>query len=77
MERQKYNELILETLSKLVKKYPDLRFGQLLVDCDIIRYEKDILCDGQRENILTVDPFNEESEVTWGRILMNKFAFHE
>ena len=77
MERQKYNELILETLSKLVKKYPDLRFGQLLVDCDIIRYEKDILCDGQRENILTVDPFNEESAVTWGRILMNKFAFHE
>ena len=77
MERQKYNELILETLSKLVKKYPDLRFGQLLVDCDIIRYEKEVLCDGQRENLLTIDPFNEESRITWERMLMNKFAFKE
>ena len=77
MERQKYNKLILETLSKLVKKHPDLRFGQLLVNCDIIRYEKEVLCDGQREDILTVDPFNEESEITWKRMLMNKFAFYE
>ena len=77
MERQKYNELILETLSKLVKKYPDLRFGQLLVNCDIIRYEKEVLCDGQRENLLTIDPFNEESEITWKRMLLNKFAFKE
>jgi hypothetical protein len=77
MERQKYNKLILETLSKLVKKYPDLRFGQILVDCDIIRYEKEVLCDGQRENLLTMDPFNEESEITWERMLLNKFAFKE
>ena len=77
MERQKYNKLILERLSKLVDKHPDLRFGQLLVNCDIIRYEKEVLCDGQREDILTVDPFNEESEITWKRMLMNKFAFYE
>jgi hypothetical protein len=77
MERQKYNKLILETLSKLVEKYPDLRFGQILVDCDIIRYEKEVLCDGQRENLLTMDPFNEESEITWERMLLNKFAFKE
>jgi len=76
-ERQKYNKLILETLSKLVNKYPDLRFGQILVDCEIIRYEKDVLCDGQREDLLTIDPFNEESEVTWKRMLLNKFAFKE
>ena len=75
--RQKYNKLILETLSKLVEKYPDLRFGQILVDCDIIRYEKEVLCDGQRENLLTMDPFNEESKITWERILNNKFAFYE
>ena len=37
MERQKYNELILETLSKLIKKYPDLRFGQILINADIIQ----------------------------------------
>ena len=77
MERQKYNRLILETLSKLVDKHPDLRFGQILVDCEIIKYEPSVLCDGQREDILVVDPFNEESELTWKRMLNNKFAFHE
>ena len=34
MERQKYNKLILETLAKLVDKYPDLRFGQILVNLE-------------------------------------------
>ena len=77
MERQKYNRLILETLFKLVDKYPDLRFGQLLVNCEIIKYEPSVLCDGQREDILVVDPFNEESEITWKRMLMNNFAFYE
>ena len=72
MERQKYNKLILETLSKLVEKHPDLRFGQILVDCDIIRYEPSVLCDGQREDILVIDPFNEESEITWDRVKNNK-----
>ena len=75
--RQKYNKLILETLSKLIEKHPDLRFGQILVDCDIIRYEKEVLCDGQREDILVIDPFNEESEITWKRMLLSKFAFNE
>ena len=77
MERQKYNKLILERLSKLVDKYPDLRFGQILVNCDIIKYEPSVLCDGQREDILVVDPFYEESEITWERMLLNKFAFYE
>ena len=77
MERQKYNKLILETLSKLVEKYPDLRFGQILVNCDIIKYEPSVLCDGQREDILTVNPFYEESEITWERMLLSKFAFKE
>lgn len=76
-ERQKYNNLIIEQLKYLINKYPNLRFGQLLVNCDIIRYEKEVLCDGQRENLLTIDPFNEESEITWKRMLLNKFAFHE
>ena len=77
MERQKYNKLILEILSKLVNKYPDLRFGQILVDCDIIKYEPSVLCDGQREDILVIDPFNEESKITWERMKNNKFAFYE
>lgn len=77
MERQKYNKLILEILSKLVNKYPDLRFGQILVNCDIIKYEPSVLCDGQREDILVIDPFNEESKITWERMKNNKFAFYE
>ena len=77
MERQKYNRLILETLSKLIEKYPDLRFGQLLVNCDIIKYEPSVLCDGQREDLLIIDPFNEEPKIMWERMLLNKFAFKE
>ena len=69
MERQKYNKLILQTLSKLVDKYPDLRFGQLLVDCDIIKYEHSVLCNGEREDILSIDPFDEEPEITYKRML--------
>ena len=72
MERQKYNKLILERLSKLVDKYPYLRFGQILVNCEIIKYEPSVLCDGQREDILVIDPFNEESEITWDRMKNNK-----
>ena len=75
MERQKSNKLILKILSILVEKYPDLRFGQILVNCGIIRYEPSVLCEGQREDILLVDPFNEESEVTLERMLSNKFIF--
>ena len=71
MERQKYNELILETLSKLVKKYPDLRFGQILVNTEVITYKNDY------DEIIVEDPFYEESEITWKRMLLNKFAFNE
>ena len=73
MERQKYNRLILEKLSKLVEKYPDLRFGQILVDCDII----ELVPDYNNSAMVALDPFNEESEITWKRMLLNKFAFKE
>jgi hypothetical protein len=71
MERQKYNKLILDRLSKLVEKYPDLRFGQILVNTDIITYKNDY------DEIVVEDPFNEESKITWRRMLLNKFAFNE
>ena len=61
MERQKYNRLILERLSKLVEKHPDLRFGQILANAEVITYKNDY----------------EESEITWKRMLLNKFAFKE
>lgn len=77
MKRQEYNKLIIKKLSELIEKYPDLRFGQILVDCDIIKYEPSVLCDGQREDLLVIDPFNEESEITWERMKNSKFAFYE
>lgn len=76
-DRKLYNTAIVNKLVELVNKYPDLRFGQILVNCDIIRYEPSVLCDGQHEDILVIDPFNEESEITWQRMKDNKFAFKE
>lgn len=67
MSRQEYNKKILTKLCELVEKHPELRFGQLLVDCDIIRQEP------RADDILTIDPFNEESEITWDRMKNNKF----
>ena len=74
MERQKYNKLILETLSKLVKKYPDLRFGQLLVNSGVIEQH---FSKNYGEPLFVKDPFYEESKITWERMLSNKFAFKE
>ena len=71
MERQKYNRLILERLSKLVKKHPDLRFGQILANAEVITYKNDY------DEVVPVDPFYEESEIIWKRVLLNKFAFKE
>ena len=71
MERQKYNKLILEVLSELVDKHPDLRFGQILANAEVITYKNDY------DEMVVEDPFNEESKITWERMLLNKFAFKE
>ena len=73
MERQKYNKLILRRLSKLVNKYPDLRFGQILVNCDII----ELVPDHNNSAMVALDPFDEESSIIWNRMKNNKFAFYE
>ena len=57
-ERQYYNKLILESLSYLVEKYPDMRFGQLLWSTEILE---------QSGNEIK-DPFYEEPKVTWNRM---------
>jgi hypothetical protein len=56
--RQYYNKLILESLSYLVDKYPDMRFGQLLWSTKILE---------QSGNEIK-DPFYEESKATWNRM---------
>ena len=72
MSRLLYNKAIIDKLSELIDKFPEQRFGQLLVNSDIIQYEPDISVDGQRK---VIDPFYEESELTWKRMCNNKFCF--
>lgn len=74
MSRLLYNKAIINKLSELIDKFPEQRFGQLLVNSDIIQYEPDISVDGQLE---VIDPFYEESELTWKRMCNNKFCFNE
>ena len=72
MNHYLYNNTIINKLSELVQKYPEQRFGQLLVNSDIIQYEPNISVDGQRK---VIDPFYEESELTWKRMCTNQFCF--
>ena len=77
MNRLMFNRAIINKLSELVERYPDFRFGQLLVNCDIIQYKPSVLVDGQYEDILTIDPFYEESEYIWERMTRNKLCFKQ
>lgn len=65
--RQQANVEILQMLGEAVMKYPDLRFGQILVNLGIIEYERNTY----DETLITKDPFNEESVVTLNRIRNN------
>jgi hypothetical protein len=60
MTRQEANLVLVESLKEIVFKYPDLRFGQILVDFGIIRY----ISNTYDETLITIDPFNEESVIT-------------
>ena len=51
-KRQESNRLILNKLSEYVEKYPDIRFGQLLVNLKILQYN----IDGTM-----MDPWSDES----------------
>ena len=57
--RQNSNEAIIKILADTVKKYPDLRFGQILYILDIIR---------QDESGNIIDIFSEEPDDTLHRI---------
>ena len=51
-KRQASNMLILNKLSEYIEKYPDIRFGQLLISLEILQYS----VDG-----CIIDPWNVES----------------
>ena len=64
--RQSANREIIEILSDMVERHPDLRFGQILAITEAIQYIPD-----SRPYIDTVDvkdPFNEESVDMWIRM---------
>lgn len=64
--RHSANREIIEILSDMVERYPDLRFGQILSITEAIQYVPD-----SRPYIYTVDvkdPFNEESVDMWIRM---------
>lgn len=63
-KRQSANLDILTAIEEMVMKYPDLRFGQILVNLGIIEYERNTY----DETLITKDPFNEESVVTLNRM---------
>ena len=63
--RQLANRDILSHLFTLVELYPDLRFGQILVNIGIIQYQRD---PASFDVIGVKDPFNEESVETLQRV---------
>lgn len=67
--RYLYNKAIINKLQELIEEYPDLRFGQLLVNCGIITTFED---DSGR--IVAFDPFYTESEKTWQRVINSNFC---
>ena len=66
--RQTANREILKDINEMVEKYPDLRFGQILVNLGIVQLIKD---PASFDIIGVKDPFNEESIVTLYRIRKN------
>lgn len=69
--RKLYNKAIVDKLQELVEKYPDLRFGQILINAKIVQgvtTSKGFKCQ---------DPFFEEPKDTWERMINNKFVFNE
>ena len=51
--RKEYNEKILEVLTKYLEENPEIRFGQALINLNILQYKKD--------KYVVFDPFSDES----------------
>lgn len=55
--RKEYNSAILAIISRVMRECPDMRFGQILANLNIIQYEQNTYDD----SMITLDPFNVES----------------
>ena len=66
-KRQGANKDIIQHLTTLVDKYPELRFGQILAISNVIQYTH-VSCDSDEYVEVVKDPFNEESVETLRRV---------
>lgn len=71
--RHSANQEIIEILSDMVERYPDLRFGQILAITEVIQYKPG---PGINDDIKVVDPFNEESVDMWIRMRDKMMQFN-
>lgn len=71
--RQSANREIIEILSDMVERYPDLRFGQILAITEAIQYKPG---PGINDGVKVVDPFNEESVDMWIRMRDTMMEFN-
>lgn len=74
-QRQAANREIIEILSDMVEKYPDLRFGQILAITETLEYVPSPRPDD--DSIIIKDPFNEESVDTWVRVRDKVMEFNK
>ena len=65
-DRLLYNRAIVDKVKEMIEKYPFMRFGQILVNLDIVHSEGDGYA---------IDPFYEEPERMWNRIISDKKIF--
>lgn len=67
--RHSANREIIEILSDMVERYPDLRFGQILAMTEAIQYKTINKIGALGAHVIeVVDPFHEESVDMWIRM---------
>lgn len=69
LTRQEYNKKLCGILNKLVDKYPDLRFGQLMACFGFVKQSSIKAMDMS----LWIDEFNLESKELYDRV-MSKYG---
>lgn len=74
-QRQAANREIIEILSDMVEKYPDLRFGQILAITETLEYAPSPRPGDN--SIMIKDPFNEESVDMWVRVRDKVMEFNK
>ena len=70
-KRQEYNIKILDILVEQVERHPHLRFGQILINTNVLEH----YCMDP-DGFHVFDPFNEESVDTYERIMETRSGEH-